>query len=149
VLGDNPVDKALDEGKVSAAAGNALFHILPTLDEYNCAEMNTGLTVRLCRLLRHRDAGLVIEAVEALGRVGNGTAMAPVEQLAEKSKNEVVREKALLILPILKERRRLEELHGTLLRASGLPTADHALLRPAAHAGNDNAKELLRSVGED
>jgi hypothetical protein len=94
----------------------------------------------------HKDAGLILETIEALRRVGNGTAVEPVEQLHQKTKNEVVREKAFLVLPILKERRRLEELHGTLLRPAGAPAAENSLLRPAMSVGSDNAKELLRPV---
>jgi len=148
VLDDNLFDQALDEGRVAAAAATALLRILPVLTEENCADIHTGLTLRLCRLLKHRDAGLILETIEALRRVGNGGAVEPVEQLHDRTRNEVVREKAFLVLPILRERRRVEALHGTLLRASELPTSEHALLRPAAYAGNDNAKELLRSAGK-
>jgi hypothetical protein len=96
---------------------------------------------------KETDEALLLVVLEALGRVGDGRAVLPVERLEKKGRTAQIRRAAAAILPILRDRQDKENAHATLLRASTTPNdAPNVLLRPAHFVQDGSPLELLRPV---
>lgn len=168
--------------KVRTAALSALRRVLPllTVDYYGRLKVET--IPLLCRLL---GSSSVIEdgtILEALGKVGGGQAVEPVEryiamygdptnltrdkqlnpriaisadQISAVGRGEVEAEpenlaQASRILPILKERQRIERDAASLVRASTSPKdPETILMRPAQDSGQTQEQILVRAIGTE
>ncbi|MDW8209167.1 MAG: HEAT repeat domain-containing protein [Chloroherpetonaceae bacterium] len=133
--------------KVREAAIQALPEMLAALTPEHYGQLPAGTTPALCRVLYHPDNRLVALALDALGKVGDGRAVAPVEQMVRRGRTPELRAEAERILPVLQERKRQEEAHSSLLRPSGVPAdTPDVLLRPAAAQSHVDPETLLRTV---
>ncbi len=93
---------------------------------------------------------LVISILRALGRVGDGSAVQPVERLVKRGRTEAVRRLAEEVLPVLQERLRAEQAPHVLLRAAEAPASDPGeLLRPASAQAEVDPGTLLRPASTD
>lgn len=104
-----------------------------------------GTIRELLRLAWHWDDSLALLALGTLGRVGDGSCVAPIKRLT-RSHQPVIRAAAERILPILEERKRLETDPQRLLRPAVSPESlDEILLRPITDSDSD-PHQLLRPV---
>ena len=131
----------------------ALIQLLPTLTEDHYGRLPNDTTPELCALLfdGHTSEHLILLTVEALGRVGDGRAVEPMQKFAQLRRNSDLREIAESILPILIARREQENASSTLLRhSSAPPVAASQLLRAASASPATPPETLLRpSDGTD
>ncbi len=101
----------------------------------------------LCRLLPSAAAATQAFLIDALGRFGDGRAVAPIESLLQQaSPDPAVAEAAARALPVLRLRREQEGSDARLLRPATSPEDAATLLRPAAGAGPGDDELLLRPV---
>lgn len=134
--------------KVREAATQALPEMLAALTPEHYGQLPAGTTPALCRVLYHPDNRLVALVLDALGKVGDGRAVAPVEQMMRRGRTPELRAEAERILPMLQERKRQEEAHSSLLRPSSVPEdTPEVLLRPATAQSCVEPETLLRTVG--
>jgi hypothetical protein len=104
----------------------------------------------LCRILQDRRNHLVIVVLEALEKVGGGSAAAPVAKLLKRSKAKDVQRAASRVLPVLEARHRDEQAPQILLRATGSPTVDEGvLLRPHEAMKDFDTGLLLRPTDDE
>ncbi len=122
----------------------ALRQALPVLQSEHYGLLNLQAIPNLCRLLYQPDESLVLEVIEALGKIGDGSALHPVKWVAERGRTQQIREAAQAILPILEERHRQEQDPQILLRpTAGFSTPD-TLLRAAQAKPETGSEHLLR-----
>ena len=132
---------------------NALVQLLPTLFEAHYGRLPNDATPELCALLLDSDTSehLIMLTVEAIGKVGDGRAVEPMQTFAQTARTPKLREMAETILPILTARREQENASSTLLRHSSAPPVDAGqLLRAASASPATPPEQLLRpSAGTD
>lgn len=130
--------------EVCEAAYPALRAALPTLTANHYGRLPAGTVHNLCRTLPFEDEAFVSDVLEALAKIGDGSAVSPVARLAERGRTARIREEADLLLPLLRERQAHETAPTTLLRASSISEQPlEALLRPAMGLP-DAPEQLLR-----
>ncbi len=130
---------------------NALVQLLPTLTEAHYGRLPADATPELSALLFDADTSepLISLTIEALGKVGDGRAVEPVQKFAQTARTPKLREMAADILPILIARREQENAAGTLLRhSSAPPVAASELLRAASAIAATPPEMLLRPSSE-
>jgi hypothetical protein len=97
-------------------------------------------------VLTQADDDLVLAALTALERAGDGRAVAPVKLLCHESVREPIRGRALNVLPILQERQDRERASGMLLRGAEAPVATpDQLVRPVDAESFTPSEQLLRA----
>ena len=136
--------------EVKKAAERALPSVLGALRPDHYGQVRRNSIDYLCRILQDKRNYLVIAALEALEKVGGGSAVDPVARVAKKSRIPDVRALAGRILPVLESRRRDEQAPSLLLRATSLGEVDEAvLLRPFEQKEAIDPSLLLRpTIGE-
>lgn len=137
------------------AAARAMPALLVTLTPDHYGRLDAQAVPNLCRALEWTDRQgtasaeeelLTLHLLEALGKVGDGRAVASVQRVAEESHSPNCRTLAERILPVLKERQLRENESQMLLRGTLVPVAGtDVLLRPASAAAETEPKQLLRA----
>jgi hypothetical protein len=129
-----------------------LRRILPLLTPEQYGQHDRETVPALCKLLiaHHVHPAIVPSIVEALGKIGDGRAVKPVEKIAKSAAGTPLGEAAERVLPILRERQQRENDPLRLVRAASAPSdfTNH-LLRPAQDSGSSEARLLLRSSVPD
>jgi hypothetical protein len=130
---------------VHKAASSALQHVLPTLTPDHYGQLGADAVPSLCRVLPFAEETLALAILDALAKVGDGSAVDSVERLTKRGRTAKVREEATRLLPILQQRQAEENAPKILLRASEQtrPGGD-VLLRPASGVSDARSEELLR-----
>ena len=135
--------------KISRIARKELPRALSTLRPEHYLQLEPGIVPNLCLLINDRDETLALLALDALGKVGDGRALVPVQRMAEKHVSPRRREIAQAILPLLDYRQQQENSYTHLLRASAAPIGMETLLRPASGKPDDAPETLLRPSSFD
>ncbi len=136
------LDKRLRE-----AVTEALPRSLATLTPEHYQRLEPELVPNLYRLLNYVHEPLQLQILEALGRMGDGRAVQPLQRLLAKTRSHAVRDTLQRVLPILGQRLQRETAPHTLLRASSAPQeAPETLLRPLEGSHDDQPEYLLRAV---
>lgn len=92
---------------------------------------------------------LAVEVLQALGKIGDGSAITSVERETKNGATEKIRQQAAIILPILQERQLRENAPTMLLRASeAAAIGPETLLRAAQEAPDTRSEELIRPAEE-
>lgn len=144
---------------VRAAAEEALMSVLPALSVNDYGRLDCQTVPSLCRLLnlkRHQvftDAlgteSLVVEILEALGKVGDGSVVPLVEAIRKEGCTARIRDTARKVLPVLQVRFRKEQDHRLLLRGSSAPVdSGDRLLRSGEWHAETLPETLLRTLKE-
>jgi hypothetical protein len=125
----------------------SLLAILPLLTPEHYGQLKTPTVPNLCQhVLTQADDDLVLAALTALERAGDGRAVAPVKLLCHESVREPIRGRALNVLPILQERQDRERASGMLLRGAEAPVATpDQLVRPVDAESFTPSEQLLRA----
>lgn len=141
------------------AAQDALPTVLNAIREEHYGLLPRDATPALCDALQLMDSRHVVPILEALGRAGDGRAVAPVRQFLTarswrsgwsgsdegKECDRLVLATAQRVLPILEDRLRQETVAERLLRPAQAPGApEDLLLRPAGSASAVPEAQLLR-----
>ncbi len=110
----------------------------------------SGQTVSsLCSARAKADSDTAIVILHVLETVGDERAIDAVERKKTKTWSPEVREVTLRVLVTLRKRADESKTSGTLLRpSSGVPDAQHMLLRATCESGEMHEEQLLR-VSED
>lgn len=123
--------------ELSRRSSWALSEVLSCVTEADYGRFTPTTLQNLCLLLERTatETGepIALALLAALGKIGGGSAAAPVERVAATAGPEALRGAAIAILPLLKERGRREAAAQTLLRA--------------AAGGNVEPEALLRAAG--
>jgi len=135
--------------RVAATAAAALSRTLPMLTKAHYGRFGTEAVRRLCRLLQHPDERLVLDVLTALDKVGDPSAIRPVERLAKRSHSPTVQARVEALLPILYDRQRRAGESGRLLRPSTAPDAPAEILLRPAHGTGETAPDLLLRVVQE
>ena len=125
----------------------ALIQLLPTLTEAHYGRLPNNATPELCALLFDKNTSehLITLTVEAIGKVGDGRAVEPIQKFAQSARTPKLREMVESILPVLTARREQENASSTLLRHSSAPPVDAGqLLRAASASAATPPEQLLR-----
>ena len=134
-------------------AQDALTRLLPTLTEAHYGRLPKDATPELCALLLDSNIEMKLKwlILEALGKMGDGRAVEPMQKFAQSAQTPKLRELADSILPVLLARREQENAASTLLRhSSAPPVAASQLLRAASASAATPPELLLRpSAGTD
>jgi hypothetical protein len=132
---------------IGHAAVHALPAVLSNLTPEHYGQLPAHSVSRLCALLLEAQEPLALLILEALGKVGDGSAVADVRWMAYRSQVPRLREAAARILPILEQRQQMENAPKVLLRAAAAPVASaDTLLRPASGgAVQADPQQLLRA----
>ena len=136
-------------GEVKRAGERALPSVLSALKHEHYGQVRGTSIDHLCRILQDRRDHLVIAVLEAFKKVGPGSAADPVGRLAKRARAGDVRMLAHELVPILESRRRDEQAPRVLLRATGTPGDDNALLRPITSQSESDPDLLLRPLQEE
>lgn len=142
---------------VRHACRYTLESVLPLLTEQEYGTLNVLTIPNLCSLLTPSFPERSRIVLEALEKVGGGSAVEPVElyiasrlnvwRVQASSYVDPNTELAERILPILKDRQRKEKEAGSLLRAAAAPGGpDETLLRPASNVEGGDQNVLLRPM---
>ena len=124
----------------------ALCALLPLLTPDHRAELGPHVVSALCQGLSDRDETHVEACLDALEMVGDGGAIAAVEQQARRGQTPAIRVRAAQIAPILQARRDQDNAPRHLLRASdNAAVAPDVLLRAATPDTAENETYLLRA----
>lgn len=140
---------------IRSVAEESLRVCLPQITSEHYARLDADTVPALCRLLNVKKERLfanhahteqlVLGVLEALGKIGDGSAVRPVESVAEDGWTDAVRNMARDILPILRERQQQENDPRLLLRGSTPPqTGSYQLLRPTSDTSHTPPEQLLR-----
>jgi len=129
----------------------ALLGLLNSLTPMHYGTLPTEAVPLLCDMIAHEHRSLgknmadarVIILLKSLGSVGDGRALAFVTKLVQTGKTDSVRVVARDVVPILEERKRMENEYGMLLRHSSVPVNPKNDLLRAAHAHADTQHETL------
>jgi hypothetical protein len=136
--------------EVKKASERALPSILCALEPGHYGQVRRTSIDHLCRVLQDRRAHLVMAALDAVEKVGGGSAADAVKRLQKRSRNPRIKHRAETILPILESRKRDEQAATVLLRATTSPGAlDEILLRPTTPNPESDPKVLLRPSTAD
>jgi hypothetical protein len=137
-------------GEVKRASERALPSVLRALSFQHLGQVRRTSIDHLCRVLADKRAPLVMAALDALEKVGGGTAVDPVKRLQKKTRSAKLRQRALEVMPVLEARRRDEQAPKMLLRATATPGAlDEILLRPTNPNPESDPDVLLRPTSAD
>ncbi len=133
---------------VRAIVEEPLLRLLPQLQEADAHLLTESDRDCLAAMTRARKLAVVLAALTALKRVGDGRAVAAVRVLAEGSgiarDSREVRLAAQNCLSILQARAEQDRHREILLRAASALHDRDSLLQPALNAGSDNSFALLR-----
>lgn len=129
----------------------ALLGMLDSLTPMHYGTLPTHAVPLLCDMIGHEHRSLgksvmdtrVIILLKALGNIGDGRALAFVTKLVQTGKTDSVRIVARDVVPILEERKRMENEFGMLLRHSSVPINPKNDLLRAAHSQPDIQYETL------
>jgi len=149
------VEVATEKYSQSARSGamDALRETLPVLTASDYGLLTGAVERRLTGMFAMHNPPLILASVRALEFVGTGQAVGPVERLARRKPLTQsliyadIRAEAERVLPVLLERKRLEEASSVLLRPSQVaPDTGAVLLRAASSlsAYEEPAEQLLR-----
>ena len=135
----------------ASIAQEALLEILPLLTPEHYGRLEAGTVSELCGLLRIDSfpripvfpIPLCGAAIDALAKIGDGSAVKPMKRFIEKCQFFPMLEKAADILPILLARQAQEEAHSTLLRGASAPAVPEKELLRAASSTPEAAPGLL------
>jgi hypothetical protein len=144
-----PLTEALDYGDAVTrdAARRCLLRLLPQLTPADACKLEARHRRRLNRALGSEDEPLILAILQALPRIGDSSAVAPVQHLKRDAPSKEVERAAARCLPLLTLR--IEELRisATLLRPSSeAETAPGFLLRPVGFDPDYDSRDLLRTV---
>jgi len=129
---------------IRSTAAEALPPIIESVRSEHYGQLGSRVVPDLCAHLRSPHERGVLMLLDALEKIGDGRAVEPVQDLAQRSRYASVRNRSAEILPTLLARRALETAQSTLLRASSDPLpAQDSLLRPAGAAAVAE-EQLLR-----
>ena len=145
--GIGPTFRAYQRETLRLIGISALYRVLPKLKEDHFGLLKSHTVPALTRLLeRSFDEELRLIILEALGKIGDGRALAAVAYVSDNG-TPTERACAARILPILRERRRKERDPRLLLRAAAESedTRD-LLLRPAESSQHDEGVLLRPSA---
>ncbi|HZO88429.1 MAG TPA: hypothetical protein VFB38_08820 [Chthonomonadaceae bacterium] len=132
--------------RVHQAALAVLPPVLLQLTPDHYGRLPASTVSSLCQLLKTAEEPLALDILEALGKVGDGSAVRLVERLAVRGRTVRLRDAAARILPTLRERQHQENAPKTLLRPACAPHRPvEILLRPADSAPATEAHQLLRA----
>lgn len=137
---------------VSAEAIRAFRNILPLLSSTQYGQHDRETVPALCKLLFFYHCRPILRpfVVEAIGMIGGGEAVKPIEFVARTEKGTGSGKIAERILPILRERQQRENDPKRLVRAASAPDEPASLLlRPAQDSGSAEAHLLLRPIASD
>lgn len=146
-----PLLEALQYADMEGIPQRALMELLPLLEPADAALFNDAHRQNLCRALNEFNTDLVILALKALEKIGDGRAIPSVERLANGGGRARIDTQVLYAaqhcLPILEARAVYDTASQTLLRASE-PQAEMGtqLLRSAAEQTDSSNQELLRAA---
>lgn len=140
---------------IRSVAEESLRQCLPEITPDHYARLDADTVPALCRLLNVKKERLfanhahteqlVLDALAALGKIGDGSAVRSVESVAENGWTQSVRDAARQILPVLQERQKQENNPRLLLRGSAPPqTPGDQLLRPISTTLIALPEQLLR-----
>ena len=129
----------------------ALLGLMDFLTPMHYGTLPTEAVPLLCDMIAHEHRSLgkstadarIIILLKALGSVGDGRAFAFVTKLMQTGKTDSVRIVARDVVPILEERKRMENEYGMLLRHSSVPLNPKNDLLRAAHSHPDTQYETL------
>jgi len=140
-----PIARALKDltPSVRRAAWGALPRVLGKLDDRHYGHVERDTVPALCRALGKGPEAADLAILEALGHVGGTSAVEPVERMAGGARWASVRDAAQRILPILRDRRRVETDTTRLLRPAQPNNANH-LLRPVEAGPSSDVSTLVR-----
>jgi hypothetical protein len=143
-----------DSPEVRDAAMRALEAVLPTLTPDHYGRLGAQTVPNLGRVLMDGLEPFRLRVLEALEKVGDGRAIAPVKRIATyplAGDSERLQAEAARILAVLEARQRQETERGTLLRGSHAApaAAPDMLLRPAAEPSETPPEELLRPHSDE
>ena len=141
---------------IRVVAEESLRQCLPQITPDHYGRLDADTVPALCKLLDVKKerlfAGhlhteqLVLDVLDALGKIGDGGAVRHVESVAEDGWTSPVRDAAHQILPLLRLRQQQENEPRLLLRGSTPPPASpDQLLRPTLPAPHAAPEQLLRS----
>lgn len=133
----------LDDSGIRAVAEGALISLLPQMSPEDGRTLTPDERGALYRALASKNVELVKAALVALEQIGDGSALARVEKLAER--NNALRDDALRLIPVLQSRAENERAAQVLLRPTSTEE-EPTLLRPAAPTGAEDPALLLRSA---
>ena len=131
--------------KIRRIAREGLPAAISTLRPEHYLQLDPIIVPNLCALIGEPDEGLALLALDALGKVGDGRAVLPAQQIANKHASPRRREIANAILPLLLYRQQQENSYTHLLRASAAPVGPETLLRAASGKPDDAPETLLRA----
>lgn len=106
---------------VNEAAASALLQILPQLTEEDYGLISHHSLRRLTGALAHPNSLVVFKVLEALRKIGTGSALPAVERLVRDGKTRNLQETARQVVAVLEERRRREKESLHLIRATAAP----------------------------
>ncbi len=132
-------------------ARNALLQLLPTLTEAHYGQLGADATPELCALLTtvQYDTPYLERLLTALGNIGDGRAVLPVEKVAADYPTLSAGKQAAAILPVLRARRQQANHSRMLLRHASAPPAEAGqLLRAASATSTTPPEQLLRPSEE-
>jgi HEAT repeat protein len=136
-----------------ASAMWALRETLPVLNTGDYGLLTSAVERRLTGMFALHNPPLTLASVRALEFVGTGQSVGPLERLARRRTASSaaiyadIRSEAQRVLPVLVERKRLEEASSVLLRPSQVaPDSSGILLRPVSSlsAYEEPVDQLLR-----
>ncbi len=143
------MDSSVGWRKVRRIARENLPRVLATLRPEHYLQLDPAIVPNLTLLTNDRDENLALLALDALGKVGDGRAVLPVQRIAEKHSSPRRREIAHAILPLLYYRQQQENSYTHLLRASDAPVGPDTLLRAASGPSDAAPETLLRPSSFD
>ena len=134
---------------VREAAAFALMQILPRLNESDFGAMDQQTVALLAEALNHPNTLLVFKILEALEKVGTGSALPSVERVVSEGKTRRLQETARHVASILEARRRREHEARHLMRPTSGPeqSADYRA-GYTEHLEPQEASQALRSTSD-
>lgn len=144
-----PLTEAMDYGDAVTrdAARQCLLRLLPQLAPGDASTLDARHRRRLNRVLGSEDEPLILAILRALPRIGDSSAIGPVQNLKRNASSKKVKRAATDCLPLLILRIEDLRISGTLLRpSSSADAAPEMLVRPVLFAPDNDPRELLRTV---
>lgn len=135
--------------KIRRIAREGLPEAISTLRPEHYLQLEPTIVPNLTLLINDREEAMALLALDALGKVGDGRAVIPVQRLLAKHASPRRREIANAILPLLHYRQQQENSYTHLLRASSAPVGPETLLRAASGKPDDAPETLLRASDLD
>ncbi len=131
---------------VREAAAFALMEILPRLTDADYGSIDHRSMTRLAEALSHPNTLLVFKILEALRKVGSGSALPVVERVAREGKTRQLQETARDVAAVLEDRRLREREARHLMRpTSGPAQATNNLMRAVEFTDPEPTLQTVRS----